>query len=133
MPVARESGVVRHPAVEPEVTKPAIGQIEMDLLAQPPFGPDAHAVANNQHPHHQFGINRGPADAAVERLQLRAYLLEIEKPVDASEQVIIGDVVIEAEIVNSCAGAVCIPIIVPLLRKSIRGWNHASQRRSTAE
>ena len=28
--------------------------------------------------------------------------------------------VIEAEIVNSCAGAVCIPIIVPLLRKETR-------------
>jgi len=34
MSVAREGGVVRHPAVEPEVTKPAIGQIEMDLLAK---------------------------------------------------------------------------------------------------
>ena len=72
----------------------------MDLLAQPPFGPDSHAVADNQHPHHQFGIDGGPADAAVERLQLRAHLLKIEKSVDASEQVIFGDVVIEAEIVK---------------------------------
>jgi hypothetical protein len=76
-----------------------------------------HAVADNQHPHHQFGINRAPADAAVERLQLRAHLFEIEQPVDASEQVTLGDVVIEVEIVNSCAGAACISIIVPLLRK----------------
>jgi len=72
----------------------------MDLLAQPPFGPDAHAVADNQHPHHQFGINRGPADVAVERLQLRAHLLEVEEPVNASEQVIFGDMVVEAEIVK---------------------------------
>jgi hypothetical protein len=105
----------------------------VDFIAQPPLGSDTHAVADNQHPHHQFGINRGPADAAVERPQLRAHLFEIEKPVDAPEQVTFGDVVIEAEIVNSCAGAVCIPIIVPLPRKSIRGWNHASQRRSTAD
>jgi hypothetical protein len=54
-----------------------------------------------RHTHyHQFGINRGAADAAVERLQLRAHLLEIEKSVNASEQVIFGDVVIEAEIVK---------------------------------
>jgi hypothetical protein len=29
IPVARECGVVRHPAVEPEVAKPAIGQVEI--------------------------------------------------------------------------------------------------------
>jgi hypothetical protein len=56
--------------------------------------------ADNQHSHHQFGINRWPADAAVERPQLPAHLFEIEKPVDASEQVIFRDVVIEAEIVK---------------------------------
>jgi hypothetical protein len=40
--------------------------------------------------------------------------------VNASEQVIFWDVVIEAEIVKSCAGAVCIPIIVPLLQSNTR-------------
>jgi hypothetical protein len=100
MPVARECRVIRNPAVELEVTKPAIGQVEMDLLAQPPLGPDAHAVADNQHPHHQLGINRGAPDVAVERLQLRAHLLEVEEPVNASEQVIFGNMVVKAEIVK---------------------------------
>ena len=50
MTVAREGGVVRHPAVKSQATKPAIGQIEMDFIAQPPFGSDAHAVPDNQHP-----------------------------------------------------------------------------------
>jgi hypothetical protein len=72
----------------------------VDFIAQPPLGSDTHAVADNQHPHHQFGINRGAADAAVERLQFCAHLLEIEKSVDPSKQVIFGDVVIEAEIVK---------------------------------
>ena len=100
MTVAREGGVVRHPAVKSQATKPARGQVEVDLLAQAPFGPDAHAVADDQHPHHQFRINRGAADAAVERLQFCAHLLQIEKSVDASKQVIFGDMVIEAEIVK---------------------------------
>jgi hypothetical protein len=43
----------------------------MDFIAQPPFGSDTDAVADNQHPHHQYGINRRGAEAAVERLQLR--------------------------------------------------------------
>jgi hypothetical protein len=72
----------------------------VDFIAQPPLGSDTHAVADNQHPYHQLGINRGAADAAVERLQFCAHLLEIEKSVDASKQVIFGDVVIEAEIVK---------------------------------
>jgi hypothetical protein len=72
----------------------------MDLLAQPPFGSDARAVADNQHPHHQFGVNRGATDAAVERPQLFAHLSKVDKLVDASKQVIIGDMIIEAEIVK---------------------------------
>lgn len=43
---------------------------------------------------------RGAADGAVERLQLRAHLLEIEKSIDASKQMVVGDVVIEAEIIE---------------------------------
>ena len=72
----------------------------MNFVAQSPFGSDAHAVPDNQHPHHQLGINRGAADVAVERLQLRAHLLEVKEPVNASEKVIFGDVVVEAEIVK---------------------------------
>ena len=50
-------------AVEPQPTKPAIGQIEVDLLAQPPLRANAEAVADDQHPDHQLGIDRGPPDS----------------------------------------------------------------------
>src|SRR5580704_13857790 len=36
--------------VEPQSTAPAIGQIEMDLLAQPTLRTNAEAVADDQHP-----------------------------------------------------------------------------------
>jgi hypothetical protein len=45
--VAREGGAIGHLAVQPKATKPAIGQVEMDFIAQRPFGPDTHAVADN--------------------------------------------------------------------------------------
>jgi len=45
MTVAREGGVVRHPAVKSQATKPAIGQIEMDFIAQPPFGSDEPTIS----------------------------------------------------------------------------------------
>ena len=34
---------------------------EFDLLALPPLGADAVAIANDQHPDCQLGINRGPS------------------------------------------------------------------------
>ena len=74
MPVAREGRVIRHLAVEAKPAEPAIGKVEMNLLAQPPLRPDAHAVAHDQHPHHQLRINRRPADGAVERLQCEVSL-----------------------------------------------------------
>ena len=36
-------------AIEPEPTKPTIGQIEVNLLAKPPFGADTEAVTYDQH------------------------------------------------------------------------------------
>ena len=64
--------MVGHVAIEAEPAEPAIGQVQMNLLAQPPLGADAEAVADDQHPDHQLGINRGPADLAVEGAQVLA-------------------------------------------------------------
>jgi DNA invertase Pin-like site-specific DNA recombinase len=57
-------------AFETQAAKPAIGKIEMHLLAKPPFRPDAIAIADQQHAGHEFRIDRGPASMAVERRQL---------------------------------------------------------------
>jgi len=55
--------VVRHLPVETEPAEPAIGQIEMNLVAEPTFGPDAEAVADDQYPDHQIGVGQtdGPS------------------------------------------------------------------------
>ena len=52
--VLGEGRVVRHVAVEAQPAEPAIGQVEVDLLAQPPLGADAEAIAHQQHPDHQL-------------------------------------------------------------------------------
>jgi hypothetical protein len=92
--------VIRDLAVQSSAAEPAIGEIEMDFPAQPPFRPDAHAVSDDQHPHHQFWIDRGTANLAVERPQLRAHALEVEELIDAPNQVVAGHLVIETEIVE---------------------------------
>src|SRR2546422_10611895 len=56
--------------IELEAAEPTITEMKFDLLAQLPFKADAIAVAHNQHPDHELGIDRGPANVAVERREL---------------------------------------------------------------
>lgn len=46
VPVLRKGRMIGDFAIEPEATKPAIGEIEMDLVAQAALGTDAHAIAD---------------------------------------------------------------------------------------
>ena len=87
-------------AIEPQSTKPAIGQIEMDLLAQPTLRTNAEAVADDQHPDHQLGIDRGPPDVAIVGPQMRPNLGQVDEPVDLAKQVTVGDMPLEAEAVE---------------------------------
>src|SRR6266536_1499377 len=70
MPIDRECRVIWHFVVEIEAAKPAVGEMQLNLLAEPPLKANAVAVAHNQHPDHELGIDRGPANVAVERREL---------------------------------------------------------------
>ena len=72
VPVLREGGVIGDVAFQIEPAEPAIGEVEMHLLAEPTLGANAEAITDDQHPDHQFWIDRGPADLAVERPQMRS-------------------------------------------------------------
>ena len=92
--------MVRHVAIEPKPTKPAIGQIEVNLIAQPPLGTDAEAITYDQHSDHQFGINRGPANGAVKRSQLPPQFAKLHEPVDRAQQMIRRNVPFERELIE---------------------------------
>jgi hypothetical protein len=89
-------------AVEPQSTEPAVRQIEVDFLAQPTLRTNAVAVAvaDNQHAHHQLGINRGPPDVAIVGPQVRTNLGQVDEPVDLSQQMIIGNAPLQTEAVK---------------------------------
>jgi hypothetical protein len=72
----------------------------VNLVAKAALGPDAHAVADDQHADHQLGIDRGAAHLAVKRLQQLAELIQLEVAVNAPEQVIGRNVFVEAEIIE---------------------------------
>lgn len=52
MAVLREAGMIRHFAVQSKAAEPAIGEIKVDLFAEPPLRSDTHGIADDQHPHH---------------------------------------------------------------------------------
>ena len=72
----------------------------MNLFAKPSLGADPAAVANDEHADHQFGINRGPANRAIERPQLLSNIAQIKKPIDATQQMIVGNVILKAKVVK---------------------------------
>src|SRR4051795_13039532 len=131
MTVTREGRVIGYLRVQAKTTEPAIGQIEVHLLTQPPLGADAHAIADNQHPDHQIGINRGSAHGAVERLQLRAHNVEINEPIDAPKQVITGHMIIQAEIIEEPRRR-CLPSHHRLSLRSLRATESAHGHFSSA-
>lgn len=95
--VLRERRVIGNGAFQPEPAEPAIGQIEMHLVAEPPLGADAEAVADQQHPDHQLRIDRGPPVLAVKRRQRLVQKAQIEYSIDATQKMIRGKVAFQAE------------------------------------
>ena len=92
--------MVGHCAVEPEPTKPPVGEVQVHLLAQPPLGADAKAVAHDQHADHQLWIDRRPAYGAVERRQLTPQSIKLDKPVNRSQQVLFRHMPLERKLVE---------------------------------
>lgn len=88
--------------LQAELAKPAIGQVQMDLVAKPTLGADAEAVADDQHSDHQLGIDRRSAGVAVERAQMRPNAGQIDKAIDGAQQMIRRDVPFQAELVEQC-------------------------------
>ena len=95
-----EGRMVGNAALQSQPAKPAVCQVEIDLLAQPPLGADAEAVTHNQYADHQFRIDRGATDCAVERRQLLPQRAEVEKPVDLAQQVIDWNPILKAKLIK---------------------------------
>jgi hypothetical protein len=102
----------------------------VDRLAQAPLGAQAHAVSYDEHAHHQLGINRRASDGAVEGLQSCADALQVKKAVDAAQQVIGRDMVVEAEVVEELRRSHLHAHHCPALRNATGEWNHANAVRS---
>jgi len=74
--------------------------VQMDLVAEPALGADAEAVADDQHPDHQLGVDRGSPNLAVEGAQVRPQTRQVDDAVDRAQQMFGWDVPLQAELVE---------------------------------
>jgi hypothetical protein len=72
----------------------------VDLLAEPPLRADAEAVADNQHPDHQLGINRRSPEMAIEARQLAPDLVQLDEPVYRAQQMIGRNMLLKRELIE---------------------------------
>jgi len=97
VPVLGKGRVLGYRALQAQAAEPAIRQVQVHLLAQPPLRSDTEAVTDDQHPDHQFGIDRGTPGVAVIRREVLPQVAQIKDAVDASQQMVGGNVGLETE------------------------------------
>ena len=102
--------MVRHRVVEPQAAEPAVGEVEMDFVAQPAFGANAVAVADDQHPDHQFRIDRRTPSGAVVIFEVRTQILQVEATVNRPQQVIGRNMILKIEAVEQ---SILIALLLP--------------------
>lgn len=100
--------MVRHRIVQTQAADPTVGQIQMHFPTQAPFGTNAVAVGDDQHPDHQFGIDRRATCMVVVVGQVLAKFAQVESLIDAAQQIILGNVLFEIERVEQ-------PVLPPRL------------------
>ena len=95
--------MIGNPVLNPEPAIPAVGEVHLDLAADHALRPDGEHVADDEHPHHQLGIDRWPARVRVIGRQLLVNPAEVEHGVDLAHEVVRRHHVVEIELVEELA------------------------------
>src|SRR6516165_3657534 len=99
MTIDRKSRMIGNIVLEIEPAKPAIAKVQFDFLAQLAFRTDPIAVTDNEHPQHEFGINRRSANFAVEGLQFVANIgqYSAHERIDPTQEMVRRNALFEVE------------------------------------
>ena len=92
--------MVGHRTVQRQSTEPAIGKVEVNFFAEAPLRTDAEAVAHQQHPDHQLGINREATRLAVVGSQMCTDAGQVNKTIDRAQQMIHRHMLLKTEAVE---------------------------------
>ena len=109
VPVLGECGVVRDLLIEPQPGEPSPRQMHAQFFHQFAFAGDAVQIADQQNAQQKLGINRRPARLTVAVFQLLPHELETDVLVDQAEQMVLRNLIFQAEVIEQCFRAVVLP------------------------
>ena len=92
--------MIRHLVLEAQTAEPAVGEVEMHLLTQAPLGPQPHHIANDQHPDHEFGVDRRSAGVTVKAAHIVVQTIQIQKAINSPEKMVGRDMRLEIKLVE---------------------------------
>jgi hypothetical protein len=85
----RERRVIRNLILDRQPAKPTIGEVHLHIAAQRSLRADREHVADDQHPDHQFRVNRWPTSTGIIRRQLNTHPRQVEYRSYLANQVIV--------------------------------------------
>lgn len=100
MPKFCEARMIRHLVLESQPTEPAIGEVEVNLLAKASLGPQPHDIADHQHPDHELRIERGTTGMSVKNADFFVQVTQIQKTVDISKEMVGRNMRLEIELIE---------------------------------
>ncbi len=92
--------MVRDFVLQTQAAEPAVGQVQLHLVAQTPLRADRIAVADQKHANHQLGANRRTTKVTIVRLHLATQPTQIKNRVDPPQQMIARNHVFQVELVE---------------------------------
>src|SRR5213079_7024 len=116
-----------------ELAEPAIREVHLNFATDQPLRADREDISHDQHPDHQFRINRRPTHGRIMRCKFAAEPGKIESSIDLPYQMIFRDCVIELELVEKLRLFALQPTHhgLPPPRFASARWNHGSPQAST--
>src|SRR3989440_9148116 len=116
-----------------ELAEPAIREVHLNFATDQPLRADREDISHDQHPDHQFRINRRPTHGRIMRCKFAAEPGKIESSIDLPYQMIFRDCVIELKLVEKLRlfALQSTHHGLPPPRLASARWNHGSPQAST--
>src|SRR3989440_7158370 len=116
-----------------ELAEPAIREVHLNFATDQPLRADREDISHDQHPDHQFRINRRPTHGRIMRCKFAAEPGKIESSIDLPYQMIFRDCVTELKLVEKLRlfALQASHHGLPPPRFASARWNHGSPQAST--
>src|SRR5665811_2094498 len=92
--------MIRDSVLDTELAEPAIGEVHLHFTADQSLRADRKDIPHDQHPDHQFRINRWATHRRIMRRKFAAKPGQIESGVDLPHQMIFGNRVTKLKLVE---------------------------------